>query len=107
MYTADGGSPACPDAARQKRLAVQLADMIPGAATVRVSFNDPSHSWPHSHAIAKDTAGETIDLNRTTAKVAARWILRAWPDLDRSWVYTFDLATAALTAGDLAADGGR
>ncbi|MFD9816572.1 transcriptional regulator [Streptomyces sp. NPDC059080] len=107
MHTADGGSPACPDAARQQRLAVQLADMVPGATAIRVSLHDPGQPWPHPHAIAKDAVGETIDLNRTTARVAARWILRAWPDLDRSRTYTFDLATAALTRSDLAADRGR
>ncbi|MEV5847757.1 transcriptional regulator [Streptomyces sp. NPDC051985] len=107
MHTADGGSLACPDTARQQRLAAQLADMIPGVATIRVSLIDPRQSWPHPHAIAKDAAGCTIDLNRITARVAARWILRVWPILDWNRAPTFDLATATLTRGDRAADGGR
>lgn len=98
---------ACPDTARQQRLAAQLTDMIPGAATIRVSLNDPRHTWPHPHAIAKNATGETIDLNRTTARAAARWILRVWPDLDWSRAHTLDLATAILTRSDLAAGRGR
>ncbi|WP_416484265.1 transcriptional regulator [Streptomyces sp. CL12] len=104
MHTADGGSQAM---ARQQRLAAQLADMIPGVATIRVSLNDPRQSWPHSHAIAKDATGQIIDLNRTTAKVAARWILRVWPALDWSRAHTFDLAAATLTRSDFAAGRGR
>ncbi|MEU7179491.1 MULTISPECIES: transcriptional regulator [Streptomyces] len=96
---------ACPDTARPERLAAQLADMIPGAATIRVSLNDPMQVWPHPHAIAKDAAGETIDLNRTTARVAARWVLRVWPEADWNRPHTFDLAAATLTGSDLAAAG--
>ncbi|QMU67286.1 transcriptional regulator [Streptacidiphilus sp. P02-A3a] len=105
MLAMPSGTLACPDAARQQRLAAQLADMIPGAATIRVSLNDPTQQWPHPHAIAKDAAGETIDLNRTTSRVAARWILRVWPGLDWNRAHTFDLATATLTRSDLAAAG--
>ncbi|MGW2169228.1 transcriptional regulator [Streptomyces sp. NPDC001705] len=107
MHTADGGSLACLDRARQQRLAAQLADMIPGVATIHASLNDPRQSWPHPHLIAKDSAGQTIDLNRTTARVAARWILRVWPALDWNRPHTFDLATATLTRSDLAAGRGR
>ncbi|MEV7088004.1 transcriptional regulator [Streptomyces sp. NPDC093085] len=107
MHTADGGSPACPDTARQQRLATQLADMIPGLATIRVSLNDPRQSWPHPYTIAKDAAGETIDLNRTTARIAARWILRVWPTLDWNRAHTFDIATATLTRSVPAAGRGR
>ncbi|GHI94207.1 hypothetical protein TPA0905_36780 [Streptomyces olivaceus] len=103
MHTADGGSLACLDTARQQRLAAQLADMIPGAATIRVSLNDPRQSWPHPHLIARDAAGKTIDLNRTTSRVAARWILRVWPALDWNRAHIFNLDTAALTRSDLAA----
>ncbi|QMU74766.1 transcriptional regulator [Streptacidiphilus sp. PB12-B1b] len=93
------------DVARYQRLAAQLADMIPGAATIRVSLNDPKQQWPHPHAVVKNAAGETIDLNRTSDRIAARWILRVWPDLDWNRAHTFDLASATLTRSDLLAAG--
>ncbi|MDI3408929.1 transcriptional regulator [Streptomyces cavernicola] len=96
---------ACPDTGRQNRLAAQLADMIPGAATIRVSFSDPTQTWPHLHAIAKDEAGKTMELSRTTARVAGRWILRVWPDADWTRPHTFDLVDASLTRSDLVAAG--
>lgn len=105
MLATPSGTPACPDTDRQHRLAAQLADMIPGAATVRVSLNDPKQAWPHPHAIVKDEAGETVELGRTTARVAARWILRVWPEADWTRPHTFDLADAALTRSDLIAAG--
>jgi hypothetical protein len=107
MLATSGETLACPDAACRQRLATQLADMIPGAATLRVSLNDPRQTWPHPYALAKDAAGETIDLNRTTARVAGRWILRVWPDLDWNRAHTFDLATATLTRSDFAAGRSR
>ena len=45
-----------------------------------------------AHAIVKDAAGETLELSRTTARVAARWILRVWPEADWTRPHTFDLA---------------
>ncbi|MEU6172754.1 transcriptional regulator [Streptantibioticus parmotrematis] len=107
MHTADGGSLACPATARQQRLVAQLADMIPGVATIRVSLKEPGQTWPHPYAIAKDAAGQTIDLNRATSRVAARWILRVWPALDWNRVHTFDFATATLTRSGLATGRGR
>ncbi len=41
MLATPSGIPACPNADRQHRLAAQLADMVPGAATIRVSLTDP------------------------------------------------------------------
>ncbi|MCX4398815.1 transcriptional regulator [Streptomyces sp. NBC_00257] len=96
---------ACPDTGRQHRLAAQLADMIPGAATIRVSLNDPKQAWPHPHAIVKDEAGQAMELARTTAKIAARWILRVWPETDWTRPHTFALADATLTRSDLTIDG--
>ncbi|MFC9112209.1 transcriptional regulator [Streptomyces sp. NPDC057092] len=107
MDTADGGSLDCLDRARQQRLAAQLAHMIPGVATIHASLKGPWQSWPHPHLIGKDAAGQTIDLNRTTARVAARWILWVWPALDWNRPHPFDLATATLTRSDLAAGRGR
>ena len=105
MPATPSGSPACPDADRPHRLAAQLADMIPGAATVRVSLTGPTQTWPHPHAVAKDGAGKPVELSRTTAKVAARWILRVWPEADWTRPHTLDLATATLTRSDLVAAG--
>lgn len=107
MLATPSGTLACPDTARQHRLAAQLADMIPGAVTIRVSLTDPKQAWPHPHAIAKDAAGESLALSRTTVRVAARWILRVWPDADWTRPHTFDLATATLTLSDLTAGRGR
>ncbi|MFD8607391.1 transcriptional regulator [Streptomyces sp. NPDC059631] len=105
MLAMPSGTPTCPDIDRQRRLAAQLADMIPGAATVRVSLNDPKEAWPHPHAIVKDEAGETLELGPTTARVAARWILRAWPEADWTRPHTFDVAAVTLTRSDLVAAG--
>ncbi|MER5970341.1 transcriptional regulator [Streptomyces sp. NPDC002055] len=105
MLAMPSGTLACPDTDRQRRLAAQLADMIPGAATVRVSLNDPKEAWPHPHAIVKDEDGETLELGRTTARVAARWILRVWPDADWTRPHIFDIAAATLTRSDLVAAG--
>lgn len=105
MLAMPSGTLACPDTDRQQRLAAQLADMIPGAATIRVSLNDPKQAWPHPHAIVKDEVGETLELGRTTARVAARWILRVWPEADWTRPHTFDLADATLTRSDLIAAG--
>lgn len=105
MHTADGGSEVCPDTSLAHRLAVQLADMIPGAATLRVSLIAPLETWPHPHAVAKDAAGKPVELSRTTAKVAARWIMRVWPDADWTRPHTLDLTTATLTRSDLVAAG--
>ncbi|TQF02039.1 transcriptional regulator [Kitasatospora acidiphila] len=87
----------CPAASpSQRRLAIQLADMIPGAAAVRVSLVDPCHQWPHPHASAMDTAGQPVRLKRVVAKTAARWVLRTWPDADWRLPHTLDLGTGEL-----------
>lgn len=107
MLAMPSGIPACPDNDRQRRLAVQLADMIPGAITIRVSLTDPKRAWPHPHVIAKDKAGETIELSRTTVWITARWIMRVWPDADWTQPHTLDLANATLRGGIAATGRGR
>ncbi|WP_186781561.1 MULTISPECIES: transcriptional regulator [unclassified Streptomyces] len=105
MLALPSDTPACPGTRQQRRLAVQLSEMIPAAATVRVSFNDPKQTWPHLHAVVKDEAGKTLEVGRTTARVAARWILRVWPEADWTFPHTFDLAEATLTRTDQVAAG--
>lgn len=101
MLSTPSGTQACPDDGRRRR----LADMIPGAATIRVSLTDPAQMWPHLHAVVKDGAGRTIELGCPTARVAARWILRVWPEVDWACPHTFCLADATLTRSDLVAAG--
>ncbi|MCX5397185.1 transcriptional regulator [Streptomyces sp. NBC_00102] len=96
---------ACPDMGCQYRLAAQLPDLIPGVATTRVGPDDPIQARPYPDAIVKDEAGETVELDRTTHRVAARWILRAASELDRTRPQTFDPASAPLTRSDLVASG--
>ncbi|WP_441247353.1 transcriptional regulator [Kitasatospora sp. McL0602] len=106
MLAMPSGTPACPDTDRQHRLAAPLTDMIPGAATVRVSCADPAKRWPAVHPRATDATGEAIVLSRTRAKIAARWVLRVWPTTDWSQAHTLDIATVTLTpSSDLAAAG--
>ncbi|MEV4881387.1 transcriptional regulator [Streptomyces cyaneofuscatus] len=105
MPAMPSGTPACPDTSRRHRLAAQLADMIPGAATIRVSLTDPTQVWPHPLTVVQDETGKTMELGRTTSRVAARWILRVWPDEDWTRPHTFCLADATLTRSDLAAVG--
>lgn len=105
MPAMPSGTPACPGPSRRHRLAGQLADMIPGAATIRVSLTDPTQAWPHPHTVVQDESGKTMELGRTTSRVAARWILRVWPDEDWTRPHTFRLADATLTRSDLVAAG--
>ncbi|MFE9011783.1 transcriptional regulator [Streptomyces cyaneofuscatus] len=108
MLAMPSGTPACPDTSRRHRFAAQLADMISGAATIRVSLTDPTQVWPHPHTVVQDETGKTMELGRTTSRVAARWILRVWPDEDWTRPHTFRLADATLTRSDLtAAERGR
>ncbi|EKX65426.1 hypothetical protein [Streptomyces ipomoeae] len=81
---------------RHRRLADLLADMIPGAATFRVTLHDPTQAWPRPHARAYDAVGKPITLNRTQAITAARWIIRLHPEATWGDLYAFDLATARL-----------
>ncbi|WP_330457425.1 transcriptional regulator [Streptomyces sp. NBC_00820] len=101
MLAMPSGTLACPATERQHRLAAQLTDMIPGAATIRVSFNDPKQAWPHLYAAVHDEAGKTMELGRTTVRVAARWIQRVWPEADWTRPHTFDVARATLVRSDL------
>ncbi|MES9501584.1 transcriptional regulator [Streptomyces albidoflavus] len=108
MLATPSVNPACPDTRRQHRLAAQLAEMIPGAATIRVSLTDPTQTWPHLHAVVKDEAGRTLELGRPTARGAESWILGVWPEVDWMRPHTFCLADATLTPSDLvAAERGR
>ncbi|MEE1786943.1 transcriptional regulator [Streptomyces sp. SP17BM10] len=91
----------------QQRLAVQLADMIPGAVVISVSLADPRRQWPHPYTVAIDADGEQLPLSRTTTKVAARWVLRTWPNADWTRPHTLDLRTGQLNVGTASAVRGR
>ncbi|MFJ5875339.1 transcriptional regulator [Streptomyces sp. NPDC093088] len=101
MLAMPSGTLVCPDAGRQRRLAAQLADMIPGAATIKFSFTDPKQTWPHLYAVVKDEAGKIMEVSRTTTSIVARWILRVWPEADWTRPHTFHLAGATLIRSDL------
>ncbi|MYV68267.1 transcriptional regulator [Streptomyces sp. SID2131] len=105
MLAMPSGTSTCPDAGRQHRLAVQLADMIPGAVAIRVGFDDPKQKWPHLHDVIKDEAGKAMEVSRTTTRIAARWILWVWPEADWTRPHTFHLTHATLTRSDLIAIG--
>jgi hypothetical protein len=90
---------------RHRRLADLLADMVPGAATFRVTLLSPAGVWPHPHARAYDAAGAPVTLTRTQETTAARWIIRIHPEADWTRPHAFDLATAQLTRSDKAVAG--
>jgi hypothetical protein len=87
----------------QRRLARALADMIDGAASVRVSQRDPQQSWPTPFLRAYDEHGRPVPVTRVQRLTAARWIIRAHPGIDWSEPYDFDLATATLSPAAKAA----
>ncbi|MFE2426909.1 transcriptional regulator [Streptomyces sp. NPDC059373] len=92
---------------QQRRLAGLLADLVPGAATFRVTLHDPATAWPRPHARAYDEDGEPLTLTRTLAITAARWIIRTHPEIAGGEVYTFDLATAQLRRAAMPTAAGR
>ncbi|MFD9503456.1 transcriptional regulator [Streptomyces sp. NPDC060035] len=102
MLATTSDKPACADAPNE-RLAAQVSDIAPGAVAIRVSLTDPTRTWPQPHAIALDASGQRIELHRTAAQVAARWVQRAWPGADWNQPHTFDIGTATFTCGTVAA----
>ncbi|MDJ1136268.1 hypothetical protein [Streptomyces iconiensis] len=94
---------------RQQRLAELLADMVPGARTIRVSQLGPDRSWPSPHARAFDERGRPLGLNRAQRLTVARWVMRASPELDWAEPHDFDLVSGALlpaAEGHAVANGG-
>ncbi|WP_234431337.1 MULTISPECIES: hypothetical protein [Streptomyces] len=83
-------------AERRLRLAELLADLAPGARTVRVSQREPHRSWPSPYARAYDERGQRLPLNRAQRLTAARWVIRAHPELDWDEPHDLDLASGAL-----------
>ncbi|MFJ9420004.1 hypothetical protein ACIRPT_38500 [Streptomyces sp. NPDC101227] len=82
--------------ARRHRLAALLADMVPGARTIRVAQRQPGQNWPSPYARAYDAQGQLVALNRAQRLSAARWVIRAHPDMSWYETYDLDLATGAL-----------
>ncbi|MFD7902943.1 transcriptional regulator [Kitasatospora sp. NPDC059747] len=107
MHTLPGETPACPDTGRRRRLALQLAHMIPGAVAVAVSFKDPATQWPRAYARATDAAGRPLRLSLVVRRVAAQWIVRAHPNADWSRPHTLDLTTGQLAVAACPAVRGR
>ncbi|WP_405539622.1 hypothetical protein OG787_46740 [Streptomyces sp. NBC_00075] len=95
---------------RRHRLAVLLADMVPGARTVRVSQHQPSQTWPSPYTRAYDEQGQLVPLNRAQRVTTARWVIRAHPEANWDEAHDLDLTTGALRpAAEACAvvDGGR
>lgn len=88
------------DPTRSQRLAVFLADLIPGAALIRVSQQEPGYVWPSPYAHAYDAFHCLMTINRTQAKTAARWVIRSRPDVNWTQAYDFDLITGVLTPAE-------
>ncbi|MFE0765328.1 hypothetical protein [Streptomyces smyrnaeus] len=100
--------PSC-SATGQQRLAELLVDMVPGARTIRVSQLQPDQTWPSLYARAYDAQGESLPLTRTLRLTAARWVMRAHPQLDWAEPHDLDLASGELrpTAEKHTVDSGR
>ncbi|MFE3874111.1 transcriptional regulator [Kitasatospora sp. NPDC059146] len=96
MLSPSGEARYAAPSASQRRLGVQLADMIPGAVSVHVSLADPKRQWPHPYTVAIDEHGEQLELSRTTTKIAARWVQRTWPEADWTRPHSLDLSTGQL-----------
>lgn len=95
---------------RQQRLAELLADMVPGARTIRVSRHEPDRSWPSPYARAYDERGRLLTLNRVQRLTAARWVIRVSPELDWDEPHDLHLASGILrpaAEGYAVVDGGR
>ncbi|WP_405852487.1 hypothetical protein OG361_07120 [Streptomyces sp. NBC_00090] len=105
--SAQAPDPATSD--RRRRLATLLADIVPGARTIRVSQREPGRTWPSPHARAYDVRGSVVALNRTQGLTAARWVMRTHPEANWSEAYDLDLATGVLrpAAGAYAIADGR
>ncbi|MFE3774539.1 hypothetical protein [Streptomyces sp. NPDC059122] len=94
----------------QHRLATLLADMVPGARALRVSQRHPGLSWPSPYSRAYDTEGHPIPLTRPQRVTAARWVIRAHPEVNWDEAHDFDLVNGAMRpAADAytVPDGGR
>ncbi|MFJ8931545.1 hypothetical protein ACIRLA_33680 [Streptomyces sp. NPDC102364] len=101
---------AVPTTARRLRLSRLLAEMVPGARTLRVSLRGPARTWPSPHASAYDETGRRLPLNPPQARTAARWIIRACAEVDWRQEHDLDLRTGGLlrvTETRNAAVGGR
>lgn len=90
------GHSASPVGGRRLRLARTLAEMLPGARTLRVTLRGPAQAWPSPHASASDGAGRRMPLSCPQARTAALWIIRACPEADWSQDRECDLKTGRL-----------
>ncbi|MGV9312098.1 hypothetical protein ACWDR0_07870 [Streptomyces sp. NPDC003691] len=96
MPTHQNGRATAPAPDRVLRLARVIAAMIPQAATARVSQCDPAQKWPSPHLRAYDEYGRLLSVTRAKGLTAARWIIRAHPDVDWAEAHDLDLAAGTL-----------
>ncbi|MGY1435443.1 MULTISPECIES: hypothetical protein [Streptomyces] len=107
--TAEDGASGAGAGACHARLAELLADMIPRACVIRVSQREPDRCWPSPYARAYDERGRLLILNRAQRLTAARWVIRASPELDWDEPHDLDLVSGTLrptAVGYAAVDGG-
>ncbi|WP_369251089.1 hypothetical protein [Streptomyces sp. R41] len=81
---------------REERLAALLADMVPGTRTIRVSQYEPGQTWPSPYARAYDARGRLIPINRAQRLTAARWVIRAHPEVYWEEAYDLNITTGIL-----------
>lgn len=89
-------SKSMPTSVAGKRLADQLATMLPGAIVVQVRLQGPRTLWPHLRLTAEDEHGQALQVPRAKALTMARWIIRSFPNAGWTTGCSFDLRTAQL-----------
>ncbi|MFE4632293.1 transcriptional regulator [Streptomyces sp. NPDC056773] len=84
---------------RARTLAQRLTTMLPRATSLHIRLQDGRTAWPHLDVRATASSGRVVRINRTQAHVAARWIIRVYPEADWSDRRIFDLRSGALDGG--------
>ncbi|WP_327417592.1 transcriptional regulator [Streptomyces sp. NBC_01233] len=84
---------------RALTLAQRLATMLPQVTDVHIRLQDGRTSWPHLDVRATGSDGQAVRISRTQAHVAARWIIRTYPEANWAARRTFDLRSGALNGG--------
>lgn len=83
--------------ASAKRLAAQLASMLPDASVVQVRLQSPRTLWPHLALVALNDRGHALRVPRAKSLPIARWIIRSFPHAEwGTQGHIFDIRTAKL-----------